>query len=66
MPELSKLSKIPKILTAKLILLEEKKDLQVYQAEEVENKSESKDESESKNVNKGESEDKGVILDKKI
>ncbi|CAG8719007.1 10478_t:CDS:1, partial [Cetraspora pellucida] len=36
MPELLKISEIPKIPTAKLITLKEEKDPQVYQAEEVE------------------------------
>ncbi|CAG8754199.1 17289_t:CDS:1, partial [Cetraspora pellucida] len=46
MPELPKLPEIFKILTAKLISVDEEKDLQVYQIEDVKSDSENKDKGE--------------------
>ena len=70
MPELSKIPKIPKITIAELISLDKKKDLQVYQVEEVESDGEDEGEGESESEGEGqdesesESEDEGVISGK--
>ena len=57
MPELPRISEIPKITTAELIPLDEEEDSQVYQVEEVESDGEGVGEDEGESESKGESQD---------